>query len=172
MGRAMNSTDLAKIEKMIFIIREQKVMLDTDLAELYEVKTKDLNRAVKRNIMRFPDDFMFQLTLEEHDSLRFQFGTLETGRGKYRKYLPFVFTEQGVAMLSGVLNSPRAINVNIAIMRIFVKLRQFLIQESLSERVRELEKGTDKLFRIVFQRLDDLDHKTPALPPKRRKIGI
>ena len=117
-------------------------------------------------------DFMFQLTPEEHASLRYQFGTLETGRGKYRKYLPLVFTEQGVAMLSGVLNSDRAVRVNIAVVRTFIKLRQLLLQESLSDRVRELEKGSDRLFRVIFERLDTLDAKIPILPRKRRKIGI
>ena len=116
----MKVIESAKIEKMIFYIRGQKVMLDSNLAELYEVETKRLNEAVKRNSERFPDDFMFQLTDEEADSLRSQFATSNEGRGG-RRYNPLVFTENGVAMLSGVLNSPRAIEVNIAIMRIFTK---------------------------------------------------
>jgi hypothetical protein len=97
---------------------------------------------------------MFQLTLEEHEFLRCQFGILKPGSGRHRKYLPLVFTEQGVAMLSGILNSDRAIRVNIAVMRTFIKLRQLLHQEALSDRIMELEKGSDKLFRIVFERLD------------------
>jgi hypothetical protein len=168
----MNSITAASIEKIIYIIRAQKVMLDSDLAELYEVETGALNRAVRRHSDRFPDDFMFQLTQEEHESLRCQFGILETGRGKYRKYLPLVFTEQGVAMLSGILNSDRAVRVNIAVMRTFIKLRQLLVQEALSDRLTNLEKGTDKLFRVVFERLDNLDTELPILPKKRRKIGI
>jgi hypothetical protein len=168
----MDSVNLAKIEKMIFVIRGQKVMLDSDLAELYEVETKVLNQAVRRNIDRFPADFMFELSPEEHDSLRSQTVTLKNARGKHRKYRPLVFTEQGVAMLSGVLTSSKAINMNIAIMRTFVKVRQLLFQESLSHRVTELEKGTDKIFKIVFARLDNLERNTPVLPHKRRKIGI
>jgi phage regulator Rha-like protein len=112
------------IEKKILLIRGEKVMLDADLAELYAVETKMLVRAVKRNIDRFPEDFMFQLAEEEFQNLRFQFGTSSQWGG--RRYLPYVFTEQGVAMLSSVLNSERAVQVNIAIMRTFVKLRELL----------------------------------------------
>lgn len=157
---------------MIFVVRGQKVMLDEDLAALYEVETKSLNRSVRRNLERFPEDFMFQLTSAEYDVLRYQIGTLKIGRGVHRKYLPLVFTEQGVAMLSGILNSERAIRVNVAIMRTFVRIRQILLEESLSHRITELEKGTDKLFRIVFERLDTLETTVPNLPNKRRKIGI
>ena len=111
------------IERNIYLIRGQKVMLDSDLAKLYGVETFNLNKAVKRNISRFPQDFMFQLTKEEADSLRFQIGLSKAeGRGG-RRYLPYAFTEQGVAMLSSVLRSDRAVQVNIAIMRAFVKLR-------------------------------------------------
>jgi len=168
----MKLVHLTSIEKMILVIRGQKVMLDGDLAALYEVETKSLNRAVRRNLERFPDDFMFQLTPEEYEVLRRQIGTLKTGRGVHRKYLPLVFTEQGVAMLSGVLNSERAIRVNVAIMRVFVRIRRILLEESLSHRVTELEKGTDKLFRVVFERLDTLEMATPILPDRRRKIGL
>lgn len=118
---------VVEINQRIHVIRGQKVMLDEDLAELYETEVKVINRVALRNIQRFPDDFRFQLTPEEHESLkslRYQIGTLDVGKGKYRKYLPFAFTEQGVAMLSGVLNTGRAIQVNIAIMRTFVKMRQ------------------------------------------------
>ena len=125
-------------------------MLDRDLALLYEVETKVLNRAVKRNLQRFPSDFMFQLTPDEADSLRCQIGTSNKGRGG-RRYLPYVFTEQGVAMLSTVLNSERAILVNIGIMRAFVKLRQMLASNTeLSRRLDELESKYDKQFRVVF----------------------
>ena len=109
--------DIQIIQSKIYEIRGVKVMLDRDLAELYQVTTGNLNKAVKRNIRRFPPDFMFQLTKEEWDSLRFQIGILEVGRGKYTKFLPHAFTEQGLAMLSGVLNSDIAIDVNISIMR-------------------------------------------------------
>src|SRR2546429_240542 len=114
-----------RIERAILLIRGRKVMLDRDLAELYGVKTKIFNQAVKRNKRRFPSDFMFQLTYQEVRNLRSQFVTSNKERGG-RRYLPFAFTEQGVAMLSSVLNSERAIEVNIAIMRAFVKLRQLL----------------------------------------------
>ncbi len=119
-------------------------MIDSDLAELYGVETKILNRGVRRNLERFPEDFMFQLTKDEEESLRIQFGTLKpSGRGQHRKYLPYVFTEQGVAMLSSVLNSKRAIEVNIAIMRAFVKLRQMLesneqLNRKIETRIRQL----------------------------------
>ncbi len=116
--------ELQIIQNLIYEVRGVKVMLDKDLAELYHVTTGNLNKAVKRNIRRFPSDFMFQLTKEEWDSLRFQIGILEVGRGKYTKYLPHAFTEQGLAMLSGVLNSDIAIDVNISIMRAFVSLRR------------------------------------------------
>lgn len=112
------------ITSKILLIRNEKVLLDKDLAELYGVETRVLNQAVRRNIIRFPDDFMFQLTAEEYRSLRSQFVTLK--RGEHSKYLPYAFTEQGVAMLLSVLNSPRAIQVNTAIMRAFVQLRKFL----------------------------------------------
>jgi ORF6N domain len=112
------------ITRRIFSFRGHNVLLDVDLAELYQVETKNLNKAVKRNLERFPEDFMFQLTNEEAESLRFQIGTSNEGRGG-RRYSPYAFTEQGVAMLSSVLNSDRAIQVNIAIMRAFVQLKQF-----------------------------------------------
>ncbi|MGZ3697088.1 MAG: ORF6N domain-containing protein, partial [Bdellovibrionota bacterium] len=127
----MKSLSPSAVEKMIFVIRGQKVMLDTDLAELYRVETKTLNRSVRRNIERFPEDFMFQLTSDEYEILRCQIGTLRFDHGRHRKYLPLAFTEQGVAMLAGVLNSPQAIRVNLAIMRTFVRLRQALLQECL-----------------------------------------
>lgn len=163
----MSDNRLLKIENMIYVIRGQKVMLDSDLAELYAVLTKNLNKAVQRNIERFPRDFMFQLTSEEAESLRFQFGTSKPGRGG-RRYLPYVFTEGGVAMLSSVLTSDEAARVNISIIRTFIKLRSFLAMEnSLSERVTKLEKGTNKLFKVVFERLDSLEDVTPALQSER-----
>jgi hypothetical protein len=145
-----------RIEKTIYLIRGEKVMLDRDLALLYEVETKVLNRAVKRNLQRFPSDFMFQLTADEADSLRCQIGASNEGRGG-RRYLPYVFTEQGVAMLSSVLNSERSISVNIEIMRAFVKLRQLLASDAeLSGRLDKLESKYDKQFRVVFDAIRQL----------------
>jgi hypothetical protein len=162
-------TPSEKIEKAIYLIRGEKVMLDHDLALLYGVETKVLNRAVKRNLQRFPLDFMFQLTPEEADVLRCQIGTSKKGRGG-RRYLPYVFTEQGVAMLSTVLNSERAILVNIEIMRAFVKLRQILASNAeLSLRLDELESKYDKQFRVVFDAIRQL----MATPIRDRKeIGF
>ena len=162
----------ATIENKIYEIRSQKVMLDFDLAELYEVETRVMNQAVKRNKDRFPQDFMFQLTTEEAESLRFQIGTSNVGRGG-RRYLPYVFTEHGVAMLSSVLNSKRAIEVNIAIMRAFVKLREMLeTNEELNRQfaavIRKLATH-DKYFKVVFDELKKLTHQ-PDKP--RRQIGF
>ncbi|MBL7663612.1 MAG: ORF6N domain-containing protein [Bacteriovoracaceae bacterium] len=166
----MQEINSLKIEKMIYVIRGQKVMLDSDLAKLYGVVTKNLNKAVKRNIDRFPDDFMFQLNEQESECLRFQFGTSKKGG---RRYLPFVFSEGGVAMLSSVLNSERASKVNISIIRTFIRLRSFLAMDnSLSEKVDKLEQSTNKLFRIVFQRLDLVEENAPKLKPNRKKIGL
>ncbi len=139
------------IEKKIYLIRGHKVMLDSDLAELYGVETKRLNEQVRRNLKRFPDDFMFQLTEEEAESLRSHFATLKSGRGKHRKYLPYAFTEQGVAMLSSVLNSDRAIEVNVQIMRTFVKLREMLsTHKDLARKLADMEKKYDAQFNVVF----------------------
>ena len=158
------------IEKRIILIREQKVILDSDLAWLYGVSTKRLNEQVRRNRKRFPPDFMFQLTKEEQEVLRSQNATLEKGRGRHRKYLPLVFTEQGVAMLSSVLNSGRAIQVNIAIMRAFVRLREILAtHKDLARKLEKLEKKYDKQFAVVFEAIRQL--MTPPDSPKRR-IGF
>jgi len=119
--------DLQPIQNKIYEIRGFKVMLDFDLAGMYGTETKVLKQSVRRNIERFPDDFMFELTRDEYNSLRSQFVTLDVGRGKYSKYLPFAFTEQGVAMLSTVLNSKTAIATNINIMRAFVAVRQLIL---------------------------------------------
>ncbi len=155
------------IEKRIFMVRNHRVMIDRDLAEMYEVETKMLNRAVKRNIERFPKDFMFQLTEKELSNLRFHFGTSKRGG---RRYLPYVFTEQGVAMLSSVLRSKRAIQVNIAIMRAFVKLRQFAVSHAeLAKKLKVLEKKYDAQFKVVFEAIRQL--MTPPGKPKR-KIGF
>ena len=158
------------IEKKILLIRGHKVMLDSDLAVLYGVTTKRLNEQVRRNLRRFPSDFMFQLTAEDIESLRSQFATLKTGRGRHRKYLPYVFTEQGVAMLSSVINSKRAIEVNILIMRAFVKLREMLAtHKDLAKKLEEMEKKYDEQFKVVFEAIYEL-MKPPE--PSRRRIGF
>jgi cell division protein FtsL len=144
-----------KIASKIYWIRGIKVMLDKDLAELYGVDTKVLKQAVRRNINRFPSDFMFELTKEEYQALRSQIVTLK--KGQHAKYLPFAFTEQGVAMLSGVLHSARAIRVNIEIMRTFTKMRHLIsANDELQREIKELRKQTDERFQIVFQVLDQL----------------
>ncbi len=139
------------IEHAIRMARGQKVMLDEDLAALYGVPAKRLNEQVRRNLDRFPDDFMFQLTAAEFAVLRSQFATLDVGRGRHRKYLPYAFTEQGVAMLSSVLQSPRAVHASIEIMRAFVKLRQMLhANADLARKLVALEQKYDVHFRVVF----------------------
>jgi len=167
--------ELTPIQNMIYEIRGQKVMLDSDLARLYEIETKALNRAVKRNIERFPDFFMFQLTEEEFSSLRCQLGTSNGSKGG-RRYLPYVFTEHGVLMLSSVLNSKKAISVNIEIMVTFIKLRQFaLAQNGTTEQIAELrkllmlyiEKNDERVNDIIIV-LNNLIEK----PPKARVIGF
>ena len=159
-----------QIERCILMVRGQKVMLDSDLAALYGVATKVLNQAVRRNISRFPEDFMFQLTKEETaESLRSQNVTLK--RGQHRKYAAYVFTEQGVAMLSSVLKSERAVRVNIEIMRAFVRLRDILAaHKELAKKLEELEKNCDAQFRVVFDTI-----KRYIVPPpqvKKRQIGF
>ncbi len=158
-----------RIERSILLIRGHKVLLDVDLAALYRVPTKRLNEQVRRNRARFPEDFMFQLTAEEATSLRSQFATSNKGRGG-RRYAPYAFTEQGVAMLSTVLNSERAILVNIEIMRAFVRLRQMLASNAeLSRKMDALEKKYDAQFKVVFDAIRQL-----MAPPetKKRKIGF
>ena len=149
----MEETELAplQLERQIYSVRGQNVMLDSDLAALYGVETKILNQTTKRNNSRFPEDFMFQLSPQEFDSLRSQIVTSNVGRGG-KRYLPYVFTEQGVAMLSSVLRSDRAVQVNIAIMRAFVSLRGLLTQDSdLARRILTLEEKYDRQFAAVFE---------------------
>ena len=155
------------IASKIYLIRNVKVMLDRDLAELYGVETKVLKQAVRRNIDRFPTDFMFELTKNEYQSLRSQIVTLK--RGQHSKYAPFAFTEHGVLMLSSVLNSERAIQANIQIMRTFTKLREALLDnKDLRKELEELKQLTEDRFRIVFETLDQL--LTIESKPKK-KIG-
>lgn len=157
----------------IYIIRNQKVMLDSDLAELYGVETKRLKEAVKRNINRFPEDFMFELTEPEFGSLRTQIASSKVGRGGAR-YMPMAFTEQGVAMLSSVLNSEKAITVNIQIIRIFTRIRQMLMDNTeirlIIEDLRTKTANNTKNIEVVFQYLDELLDKKEN-PKERNKIG-
>jgi len=156
-----------RIERLILFVRGHKVILDSDLAVLYGVETKALNRALMRNRERFPDDFVFQLIGSEFENLRCQFGTSRWGG---RRYLPYAFTEQGVAMLSGVLRSTRAIRVNVEIMRTFVRLRQLLASNAqLAQKLEALERKYDAQFKVVFDAIREL--MTPP-EPKKRKIGF
>ena len=161
----------ARIDRAIVTVRGHRVMLDWDLAELYQVDIKSLNQAVKRNRTRFPTDFMFQLTVREAESLRSQIVTLERGRGRgrHRKYRPYAFTEQGVAMLSSALRSSRAVAVNIQIMRVFVRVRQmYHANGELARRIDRLERKYDGQFTVVFQAIREI----VAPPPMaRRRIG-
>lgn len=157
------------IERKIFLIRGQKVMLDRDLAALYRVETKILKQAVRRNIKRFPDDFMFVLSNKEFTDWRSQFVTSKSDKMGLR-YAPMAFTEQGVAMLSSVLNSEGAIEVNIQIMRAFVRLRQMLLSHAdLARKLKELEQKYDSQFKIVFDAIRALmaEEKKP-----KRNIGF
>lgn len=171
-GAAMTSIiSTESIVNKIVFLRGEKVLLDHDLAELYGVETKVLKQAVRRNIKRFPDDFMFELTKEENQSLRSQNVTLK--RGQHSKYSPFAFTEQGVAMLSSVLNSERAIEVNISIMRAFVQLRKMIVShDKLARKLAELAKhleGHDEQIQAIFEAIRQL-----MTPPEktRKKIGF
>jgi len=184
-GISNRQKDMAKVIKSlmisdefvmnkIYFIRGQKVMLDRDLAGLYDVETKVLNQAVKRNTERFPMDFMFRLTEVEWESLRSQIVTLEAGRGKYSKYLPFAFTEQGVSMLSSVLNSETAIRVNIQIIRVFTRMREMIITHKdilleLEKIERKLSKHDDDI-QLIFEYLKQL--LTSPEQPLRQKIGF
>jgi len=168
----MKPFSVAEIKKAIFMIRGQRVMLDSDLATLYGVTTKRLNEQVRRNASRFPADFMFQLDEEEAGSLRSQIATSNKGRGG-RRYLPYVFTEQGIAMLSSVLHSERAIQVNIAIMRVFVQLREMLsAHRELAVKLELLEhrlESHDEQIHDIFEAIRQL--MTPSVSP-RKKIGF
>jgi hypothetical protein len=172
---------LMKIQDMIYEIRGQKIMLDSDLAALYEVETSNLNKAVKRNIDRFPGDFMFQLTRAEWENLIFQSGISSLQHGG-RRFMPYAFTEQGVAMLTSVLNSPKAVTVNINIMRAFVQLRHYILSQSKNEQIAELRKllmlhiqssdnkfsEHDKTIKQIIIALNNLIEQ----PPKTKRIGF
>jgi phage regulator Rha-like protein len=170
------------IERRIYVLRNLKVMLDSDLAELYQVETKALNRAVKRNPSRFPADFMFQLTASEASPLRYQFGASNDPRGG-RRYLPYAFTEHGVAMLSSVLNSERAVQMNILIIRAFVKLREVLAtHRALARKIEQLQhtqKDHAAVLTIVVNDIQDLEKRVrkglqslTAPPPHKPRSGV
>ena len=157
-----------KIASLIYIIRGKRVMIDSDLAAIYCVETKLLKQSVRRNINRFPEDFMFELTKAEYDSLRSQFVTLK--RGQHAKYLPFVFTEHGSLMLSSVLKSEIAINASLNIVRAFVKLREILASnKELAKKIEELEKNYDEKFKVVFVAIRQLMQKPEK--SKRKSLG-
>lgn len=165
-----NAIAVEVIASRILMVRGKKVMLDSDLAKLYDVEAKYLKRQVRRNIVRFPVDFMMQLTRKEYQELlRCQIGTLE--KGKHSKYLPYVFTEQGVAMLSSVLKSERAILVNIQIMRAFVQFKRIVFtNRELKRKIEDMEAKYDKQFAIVFQAIKQLLEPSKVL--ERRIVGF
>lgn len=189
--------ELLTIRNKIYEIRGQRVMLDFDLAAMYQVETKTLKQAVRRNIERFPEDFMFELTQDEYNTLliniRSQIVTLETGRGKYPKYAPFAFTEQGVAMLSSVLRSETAIRANIAIMRAFVTMRNYIttttqitaelaeirtklallerVDEENASAVNDLSEDMRQELETIYQAIAALSVKVPQAASPRRPIG-
>lgn len=188
------------IAKKIYLIRDQKVMIDSDLSAMYRVNTKALNQAVKRNLKRFPDDFMFQLNNSEYSRLRFQNGTSKdrsrendlvlrsqivtskqhTEKRGGRQYLPYVFTEQGIAMLSSVLNSDRAIQVNIQIMRVFVKMKELALgHKDILLKLKELEEEHNQKFKSIFEAIDYLmkenlkaKQKLTTKPAEEKKFGF
>lgn len=164
-----------QIESRIFLIRGQRVMLDADLAELYGVETKALNRAVKRNIERFPEDFMFQLTTEEFVGLRYQFGTsnIPSGRGG-RRSLPYVFTEHGAIMAASVLNSPRAIEISVHVVRAFVHLRELVSgNKELAQKLNLLERKVGAHDRAIAELINAIRQlMSPTEPKKKRPIGF
>ena len=159
-----------RIEKVIYLIRGQNVMLDTDLASLYGVETFNLNKAVKRNLERFPDDFLFQLNKDEWDDLKFQTGMSKPTQRGGRRTSPYAFTEQGVAMLSSVLRSRRAVSVNVEIMRTFVRLRRLMAShEGLARKLDALENKYDHQFKVVFDAIRQLMAPPPST---KRRIGF
>jgi hypothetical protein len=177
-GKAVAAT--RPVETLIRVIRGQKVILDTDLSALYDVPTKRLNQAVRRNLKRFPETFMFRLSREESVALRSQIVTLETGRGRYSKYPPLAFTEHGVVMLSSVLNSERAIEMSIFVVNAFVRIRELMVaNKDIAARIEKLERGhdrTESVIEVLVEDIDRLAHELKdmkALPPvTKRKIGF
>ena len=170
MIQSLTNIPIERIERAIYLIRDEKVMLDRDLAVLYGVTTKAFNQAVKRHKDRFPSDFMFQLTMEEAQALRSRSQSVTLKRGQNIKYRPYAFTEHAILMLSSVLSSERAVQVNIEIMRTFVRLRLLLASNAkLAKKLEELELKYDHQFKVVFDAIRQL--MTPA-EPKRKQIGF
>ena len=165
---------LEGVVSRIFLVRGQKVMLDADLAELYGVTTKRLNEQVKRNIDRFPLDFMFLLTKQEAESLRSQIATLKRGRGQHRKYMPYVFTEHGAIMAASVLDSERAVQVSIYVVRAFVQLREMLSSnKALARKLSELERKLTTHDHAITELIEAIRQlMTPPEPKKKRPIGF
>jgi phage regulator Rha-like protein len=181
MKRKKNSTVLEPVEPLIQMFRAERVILDSDLAQIYGVETGALNRAIKRNSEKFPEDFMFQLTAAEFKSLRCQIGILKPSRGKHRKFLPFVFTEHGAIMAANVLNSPQAVQMGVFVVRAFVKMRgSFSDSRELIKKLAALEKELKSRLDVhevaivdVLQRvLAILDPPSPPPEPPRREIGF
>src|SRR2546429_7822868 len=179
MPKSSNKLTADQLGRLIYEIRGERVMLDSDLASIYGVETKALNRAVKRNRHRFPKDFVFQLTQDESELLRRQIGTLKGRRGQHRKYLPFVFTEHGSIMAANVLNSPRAVQMSVFVVRAFLKMRTLLgDKRGLAKQLAALEKDLKQRLDIheaaivtILQRVMDLIDP-PALPPAPTKPRI
>jgi hypothetical protein len=173
-GRRKALILIDQIEPLILTVRDQKVLLDRDLAALYNVPTKRLNEQVRRNLQRFPDDFMFRLTQSEWQALRSQIATLKSGRGQHRKYLPYAFTEHGAIMAATILNSPRAVEVSVFVVRAFVKLREFArTHKELAAKLDQLENkvvGHDDAIRQPVASIRQL--MAPPPESKRRKIGF
>ena len=166
------SFPIERVTSRIFLLRGEKIIFDFDLAELYGVETKALKRAVQRNRERFPDDFLFELNHQELANLRCQFGTSSSGRWGGTRYAPYAFTEQGIAMLSSVLRSPRAVQVNIAIMRAFVQLRRVLATHAdLARKLAALERRYDDQFKAVFEAIRALMSED-EVPAERREMGF
>jgi hypothetical protein len=166
--------ELEQIKQSIHEIRGRKVMLDSDLAKLYEVETRVLKQAVRRNMERFPEDFMFELTKDEWDIIRSQLVMFKNGQGKFPKYLPFVFTEQGVAMLSAVLNSEYAVHISVKIMRAFVAMRQWALNhQEINERLNTMEKQFGQKFKDIDQVLNYLMQKEQQKTQQvtRKQVG-
>jgi hypothetical protein len=169
MARDLTHITVEDVETSILSIRGERVILDSALAKLYGVTTERLNQQVRRNVVRFPPDFMFELTKEEHDSLILQFARSKSGRGGRRK-LPLVFTEYGVIMAANVLNSQQAVRASVEVVRAFVHLRKILASnDELARKLEELEKKYDRQFRVVFDAIRELMERPPS---KRKQIGF
>lgn len=170
---AMSLTEVDSISQRILLIRGQKMMLDADLADLFGVPTKVLNQAIKRNFGRFPADFMLQLTEDEYESLRSQFVTLKPGRGQHRKYLPYVFTEHGAIMAATILNSPKAVEMSVFIVRAFVQLREMLsTNKEVAAKLLELERKVSSHDQAIAGLINTIKQLMMHPPENSRPIGF